>query len=207
MVPPSKGQLRRDPDAMDRIAFTGTVRANRIYDPGLTRPDYVMHPYRVSLAFLGSAWGGLDVEVSDPEIDPEAHALHEIDNDLVEFGANFGFGVLRPIVLVGLEYQMAQKMHAVTDPTYTRAHDLVDLQLLWTARPDLTKLREMCIRTFHWRNQQGWPPLPVRDMTDWGQAYADAREETQIGGATQVLSTLEEARRWLIELIEKVSAD
>ena len=46
----------------------------------------------MSIAFLGSPWGALDVEVSDPEIDPLVHARKEIDGDLVQFGAFFGFG-------------------------------------------------------------------------------------------------------------------
>lgn len=65
-VPPSKGEQARNPAAAPRVAFTATVGAVRLHDPGLARPEYVMHPYRVSLSFLGKAWGALDVEVSDP---------------------------------------------------------------------------------------------------------------------------------------------
>lgn len=111
-----------------------------------------MHPYRVTLTFLGVAWGSLDVEVSDPEIDAEAHSKREIDHDLVEFGARFGFGELQPVELVDLEYQIAQKIHAVTDLNYNRAHDLVDLQLLQASEYDIRKLRQLCERTFRWRN-------------------------------------------------------
>lgn len=195
------------PAAADRTAFHGSLRAGQIYDPGLNRPEYVVHPYRVSLTFLGRPWGGLDVEVSDPEIDPQAHTPHEIDNDLVEFGARFGFGALRPVELVDLEYQVAQKIHAVTDPAYERAHDLVDLQLLWTSQLEMRRLREMCIRTFRWRNQQSWPPLPLRDMTGWARAYAEAREETQVDGRTEVLLKLVDAREWLADMVQSIHAD
>lgn len=61
---------------------------------------------------------------------------------------NFGFGELEPVDLIDLEYQIAQKIHAVTDPAYARAHDLVDLQLLWNATPDLSILHRLCMRTF-----------------------------------------------------------
>lgn len=47
--------------------------------------------------------------------------------------------------LVELEYQIAQQIHAVTDPGFDRAHDLVDLQLLWNAVPDLPRLSALCI--------------------------------------------------------------
>lgn len=205
-VPASKGEQRRNPDAPERVAFTATVRAVKLHDPGLARPEYVMHPYRVSIAFLGAAWGSLDVEVSDPEIDAYAHSRKEIDGELVRFGAYFGFGDLQAVELVDLEYQIAQKLHAVTDPTYERAHDLVDLQLLWNADPDLPVLRELCVRTFDWRRQQSWPPLPLRPMDGWELAYADARAETEFGGRTPALPDISEAREWLTQVIKVIAS-
>lgn len=205
-VPASKGEMRRNPDAPERVAFTATVRAVKLHDPGLARPEYVMHPYRVSIAFLGNAWGALDVEVSDPEIDPHAHKRKEIDGGLVQFGAYFGFGGLHPVELVDLEYQIAQKLHAVTDPAYERAHDLVDLQLLWSAGPVLLVLEGLCVRTFDWRRQQAWPPLPLRPMDGWELAYADARAETEVGGATPVLPDITAAREWLTQVIKVIAS-
>lgn len=205
-VPASKGELRRDPDAPERVAFTATVRAAKLHDPGLARPEYVMHPYRVSIAFLGAAWGALDVEVSDPEIDPDVHARKEIDGELVQFGASFGFGDLQTVALVDSEYQIAQKLHAVTDPAYVRAHDLVDLQLLWNAGPDLPVLRGLCVRTFDWRRQQAWPPLPLRPMGGWELAYADARAETEVDGQTPVLPDIAAAREWLHQVIDAIAS-
>lgn len=203
-VPPSKGALKRDPDSPWRVAFTATVRAGNAHDPGLAHPEYVMHPYRVSLAFLGVAWGGLDVEVSDPEVDLVVSEPAELDDELVGFGASFGFGDLRPVKLVDVEYQIAQKIHAVTDPAYNRAHDLVDLQLLWKLGPDIVKVRELCVRTFEFRRQQPWPPLPMRQVGDWNLAYADAREETEVGGQTSVLLTVDEASEWLVTKIVEI---
>jgi len=49
-------------------------------------------------------------------LDAHAHTRKEIDDDLLQFGAYFGFGELGPVELVDLEYQIAQKIHAVTDP-------------------------------------------------------------------------------------------
>lgn len=205
-VPASKGELRRNPDAPERVAFTATVRAVKLHDPGLARPEYVMHPYRVSIAFLGNAWGAHDVEVSDPEIDPHSLKRKEIDGELVRFGAYFGFGGLHPVELVDLEYQIAQKLHAVTDPAYERAHDLVDLQLLWSAGPVLLVLEGLCVRTFDWRRQQAWPPLPLRPMDGWELAYADARAETEVGGATPVLPDITAAREWLTQVIKVIAS-
>lgn len=69
-VPPFRGDQRRGRHEAVRVAFTATLKSKPIHDPGLARAEYVMHPYRVSLAFLGTAWAGLDVEVSDPETGP-----------------------------------------------------------------------------------------------------------------------------------------
>ncbi len=204
-VPPSKGELRRDAEAPRRVAFTATMRTVRAHDPGLTRPEYVMHPYRVSIAFLGTPWGALDVEVSDPEVTSYAPAISEIDGDLMRFGAIFGFGELHPVALVDLEYQIAQKLHAVTDPAYERAHDLVDLQLLWNADPNLTRLRELCVSTFTWRREPPWPPLPLRAMDGWELAYADARAETEVDGYSPVLPTISTAHAWLSERLRSLS--
>lgn len=196
-VPPSKGARKRDPSAANRVAFTASLRAGRAHDPGLRRPHYVTHPYRVSLAFLGVAWGAIDVEISDPELDAGQRGLRQLDPELVAFGSYFGFADVRPVELVDLEYQIAQKIHAVTDPAYARAHDLVDLQLLWLAGPDSIKLSELCRRTFAWRRSHSWPPLPLRSMDGWDLAYADAWQETEIQGATPVLRELSDARAWL----------
>jgi len=205
-VPPSKGERRRSPDAPDRVAFTASVRVAKLHNPGLARPEYVMHPYRVSIAFLGNAWGALDVEVSDPEIGLHAHPRKEIDGELAWFGGYFSFGELQPVELVDLEYQIAQKIHAVSDSAYERAHDLVDLQILWNVEPDLPLLNRLCVGTFGWRNQQLWPPLPLRQMEGWALAYADAREETEVNGHTPVLANVAVARDWLGEIIERIAA-
>ena len=204
IVPAAKGVLRRDPHAPDRVAFTAELKRRPVHDPGLGRPQYVMRPYRVSLFFLGKPWAGLDVEVSDSEIEPAAHAPARVDDELAELNDSFGFGVLRPVEMISLEYQIAQKLHAVTDPAYGRAHDLVDLQLLWSVGVQLSALRELCVRTFRFRREQEWPPLPLRAMDSWKLAYEQAREETSIGGESLVLPDVDAAREWLHRIIHSI---
>lgn len=205
-VPASKGALRRNPESPGRVAFTGTLKALPLHDPGLSRPSYVMHPYKVSLSFLGKEWAALEVEVSDPEIDPHAHHRRAIEGDLAELSRLFGFGMPAPVELIDLEYQIAQKIHAVTDPAYQRAHDLVDLQLLWNAGPDLRSIREFCLRTFSFRSTQHWPPLPLRSMDSWEAAYLESREETEISGTSVVSESLDAARTWLRSVILAIDA-
>jgi hypothetical protein len=203
-VPPSRGQQSRDPRAPARVAFRATLRAMKVYNPGLARPESVMHPYRVSLSFLGKAWGSVEVEVSDLDIEADAHGREDIDGEVMSFAAEFGFGTLHRVNLVDVEYQIAQKIHAVTDPRYQRAHDLVDLQVLWMAGPNLTALHDLCVAIFDRRAEQVWPPLPLRSMSGWNLAYADARQETEAAGERLVLPNVEEARAWLAHVIEHV---
>jgi hypothetical protein len=138
------------------------------------------------------------------EIAQSPTPAHEVDNDLRDFNARFGFAELRPVSLVSLEYQIAQKIHAVTDPAYARAHDLVDLQLLWQAGPDLVRLRALCERTFNWRKGQPWPPLPLRSMDRWDLAYLDARSETEVAGHSKIKPTLASARQWLGMMVSQI---
>lgn len=205
-VPASKGVLRKNPNSPDRVAFTGIVKRRRLHDPGLAQPQYVMHPYKVTLSFLGREWAGLDLEVSDPEIDPDAYSRQTVDGELTELNGYFGFGKLQPVDLIDLEYQIAQKMHAVTDPDYHRAHDLVDLQLLWDAAPARSAVWEYCVRIFDFRRAQPWPPLPLRAMDGWELAYSAARAETQIDGSTLVLENLDAARAWFEQIIASIEA-
>lgn len=205
-VPASKGTLRKNPDAPERVAFSATLKAQSLHDPGLSQPQYVMHPYKVTLSFLGKEWAALDVEVSDPEIEPHAHTRRAVDTDLAELSERFGFGELDPVELIDLEYQIAQKIHAITDPYYERAHDLVDLQLLWEAGPELPVVRKFCLRTFAFRRAQEWPPLPLRDMDGWARAYLHSREETEIDGTSPVLESIDLAREWFERAITSIDA-
>lgn len=205
-VPATKGARKQDPDAPGRVAFTADLKSRPLHDPGLAQPQYVMRPYRVTLSFLGREWGGLDLEVSDPEIEPHAHTRRQIDGELIELSSRFGFGALQPVELIDLEYQIAQKIHALTDPDYSRAHDLVDLQLLWAAEPELDSVREFCVRTFNFRRAQEWPPVPLRPMDDWEPAYNLSREETEIDGGSLVLADIDSAREWLKQIITSINA-
>lgn len=205
-VPATKGALRKDPAAPDRVAFTAVLKPQPPHDPGLAQPQYVMHPYRVTLSFLGKEWGGLDVEVADPEIEPHAHTRRAVDGELVKLSEHFGFGTLQAVELIDLEHQMAQKIHAVTNPKYARAHDLVDLQLLWDSGPDMDILRDFCVRTFAFRREQEWPPLPLRAMDEWGPAYQEAYAETEVDGSSLMLAGIDAAREWFEQVITSIDA-
>lgn len=99
----------------------------------------------------------------------------------------------------------SEELHAVTDLTYSRAHDLVVLQVLWRRQFDLAELKQLCVRTFSWRKTQAWPPLPLRDMSGWESAYLEARTETMVDNSTEILGSLAEARRRLAQIIAAIN--
>jgi hypothetical protein len=205
-VPASKGEVRRNRDAPDRVAFTGSLRAGRIHDPGSVPPELLMHPYRVTLAFLGSNWAALDIELSELEIAGLTRPQRMIDPTLVQFGSGFGFGAFEPVQVIDVEEQIAQKIHAVTDPDYQRAHDLVDLQVLWSVGPDVALVKEYCEQTFLGRRRHVWPPLPMRPMATWSLAYAEARNETGLGPDESIVENVDTAREWLTGVVQEIMA-
>lgn len=72
-----------------------------------------------------------------------------------------------------VEHQVAQKLHAASAPGSSRAHDLVDLQLLMTGEVDLLSVRTTCERLFQYRHKHAWPPALL--VNEEGQTpYASA---------------------------------
>ena len=110
-----------------------------------------------------------------------------------------GFPRPRPLRVMRLAYQVAQKLHAVSEPGSERAHDLIDLQLMAIRSPlDLAEIREMCIRLFLYRKRQAWPPDIVLG-NDWNFAYEAALETVKDKSA--LLPTAAEAVQWANALI------
>ena len=58
----------------------------------------------------------------------------------------------------------------------------LDIQLLWTEDVGPEALKEACERTFQYRNEHVWPPLPLQDMTADQARYDAALREVQVGG-------------------------
>ena len=60
---------------------------------------------------------------------------------------------------MSLEYQIAQKLHGLSESGSNRINDLIDLQLIIkNSNVDLKKINSICKRLFDYRNQQLWPP-------------------------------------------------
>jgi hypothetical protein len=81
------------------------------------------------------------------------------------------------IPVLAIRWQIAQKLHAVTEPPLRpggenpRYWDLIDLQLLEAlAGENLAPVKDACKRTFTARAQQPWPPH-ITTYPDWPDRY------------------------------------
>ena len=118
------------------------------------------HSYRISVSALyqGSDWSTFEVEL----------VLGEADQaDMIQPYAIDDFGLMRPsnVPCLNVHEQIAQKLHAATDPTENRPRDLIDILLLddQLARDD-DKLLAAVEEVFRERNTHAWPPtVELRD--------------------------------------------
>lgn len=96
---------------------------------------------------------------------------------------------------LSLRYQIAQKLHAVTqrfeERENERFRDLIDLIICRDLIVDLGDVREACVDTFDARGTHAWPPdLKIPDT--WAEPYMALAEEkgfpvTDVGdAATQI---------------------
>lgn len=211
-VPPSKGARKKNPEAAPRLAFDGKVRPGRQAAPDGLPPSYVMEPYNVTLQFIGRPWARIPLEVAHDEIGGSEfiNDTPEIAQQILAVGAVLGLGKLTPVPLISIEQQMAQKIHALTHPQAERAHDLVDLQLLWRSGTedgqdlDLPLLAQLCRRTFVYRGTHSWPPVVALPAL-LEPVYRAALEEVTVGGREIFAGTLVDATTWLSDRIAEIS--
>jgi hypothetical protein len=113
----------------------------------------------IKISFHGRGWQTLTVEAAKPEGtrggDPELV--------LAAIGVSqFGLESPERVAVMAVRYQIAQKLHAVTeqpsDRENTRYWDLIDLLLLRDLAEDLPSVREACVEVFANRGTHPWPP-------------------------------------------------
>jgi hypothetical protein len=84
-----------------------------------------------------------------------------------------------------LRYQIATKLHAVTerfeDRENDRVRDLIDRLLLAELESDLARVRDACVDIFESREKHAWPPALDAEPS-WPEQYrALAREQGSPG--------------------------
>lgn len=129
----------------------------------------------VKLLFRGRSWGTLRLEVAGPD-------SQATDGEPVPAIPLDEFGITGPetILCLSLRYQIAQKIHAVTERFPSgdneRFRDLIDLIICRDLIERMDEVKEACRDTFAARGRHGWPPeLIVPDV--WAEPYTALAEE------------------------------
>lgn len=157
-----------------------------------------MQPYEVKLSYLGAPWCTVAFELAHNEIGDVDVADLVVPADASAMLASMGFAELKPVPVMPLRYQIAQKLHAASEPDSQRAHDLVDLQLMVAnAEVDYTQTRMVCERLFAYRQKHAWPPALAANP-GWDTVYAEAAK------GLDVAQDVTDAVAWTNDLIERI---
>lgn len=179
--------------------FTGRVVDRKPPRPSSVPPAYVMQPFDVKLDYLGRSWRTVKFELGHNEIDDAVEPELRIAADLVELFTDLGLPAPGPVPVMRADHQVAQKLHAVSEPDSERARDLVDLQLLDRGENlDLVQVNATCVRLFDYRRRQAWPPA-IEVGAGWDDLYEAAIEG--IG----VLPDIGTAVAWANEFIARIA--
>lgn len=180
--------------------FTGEVIRRNPATPKDIPAQYVMQPFDVKLRYMKQPWCTVRLEVGYDEIGDAQTAEEFIAEDILDVFKNLCLEEPKPIPLMPLTHQVAQKLHGVSEPNSSRAHDLVDLQLIFAHDiVDLKEVSRIAKRLFANRRRQPWPTLITKGES-WDSLYSDAAE------GLDVFENVDEAIVWANELIEKIDA-
>lgn len=152
----------------------------------------------VQVEFAGASWQTLQLEVARPEAD-------EVEMVPVAIGiADFKLDAPPHVACLSLRYQVAQKLHAVTERPVDRENlrfwDLIDLILLRELlEGDLSAVREACVQTFRARGTHEWPPELVVP-TSWADPYTATIEELDGALPVAVEAAADDVRAFIVEI-------
>ncbi len=178
--------------------FVGTVKAlaQRHHDES----GYpTMQPYAVKLSVYGRDFQTVTLEVGWDELGATEDGSVELTNpdDILDMFEKLGLPKPEPVPVLARHHQIAQKIHACTEPGSDRARDLVDLQLLWP--DDQSQVKLIAVTTqhqFEWRRTHSFPGN-CNPVLGWVSRYQVAATDLD------VLETVEEAAAWLnVQLAE-----
>jgi len=175
--------------------FTGKIVRKEPAKPKNVPGEYVMQPFEVKLSYNMRAWLTVQLEIGHDEIGDTTNPDYFISPDVISIFEILGLPAPKPIALMPIPYQIAQKLHGLSDPQSVRAHDLIDLQIICQNEDiDYTMVQATCSRLFAYRQSQAWPPIVMkRDV--WDALYIAQ------SGDLDVLQTVDEAVAWANRLI------
>ncbi len=179
--------------------FTGRVVVGRQAKPKDVPTQYVMQPLNVKLSYLQKPWCSVLLEVGHNEIGDADSADYVVPKEANSYLEKLGLETLPAVALMPLEYQIAQKLHGLSEVGSNRLNDLIDLQLIVSNSDiDLAKVNEICTRLFDYRDQQGWPPSILKTET-WSGIYETQSEDVD------VIKDIDDALAWVNELVNNIA--
>lgn len=153
----------------------------------------------IQVEFAGSSWQTLQLEVARPEV-AEAE-LVPVAISIADFRLD---GPSR-VACLSLRFQIAQKLHAVTEQPENRENlrfwDLIDLILLRELLDEegLGAVREASVMTFATRGMHAWPPELVVPES-WAGPYAAAIEDIDRALPSSAEAAADEVRTFIAEI-------
>lgn len=180
--------------------FTGRLVEKAAPRPPAVPTAYVMQPFEVKLDYRGRPWCTVKFELGHNEIGDADEPEYQLAADLAALFTEVGLEAPKPVPVMRVDHQVAQKLHAVSAEGSERARDLVDLQLLDRSEDlDLVQVRATCARLFEYRRQQVWP-VPVTPGEAWDTLYEAAVEDVD------ALPDVEAAVAWANAFVERIEA-
>ena len=165
---------------------------------------YVMKPYDAKIKYLGRPWQTVRIEIGHNEIGDADEYEESLPEELADAFEKMQFPRPSPLRVMKLSYQIAQKLHAASEDGSSRAHDLIDLQLIWRhSNLDCRDVKEKCIRLFDYRKRQAWPPKIAKGV-GWDEIYNAAIET--IEDKEGVLDSVDAAVTWVNGLIDTIQS-
>ena len=158
--------VMEDVEAAVRAALA-TPRHNFAFRVEIETPDAPhMRRFRIRIAYQEQRLGRLvEQPFTNVKLEVSIYEGTPLPPEMVPAFSLKPFGLDGPEELpcIPLIKQIAQKLHAVTEPpadgkTNDRFRDLLDIVMLSAIVPPSAELRGVCEETFHIRQQHGWPP-------------------------------------------------
>jgi phosphoribosylformylglycinamidine (FGAM) synthase PurS component len=122
-----------------------------------------------------------------------------IPQEILDAFAALELPVPSSVPLMTISFQIAQKLHGLTEEGSTRVQDLIDLQLMAKNETlDLKKIRAICRRLFANRKKQQWTSRIVKGEK-WDEIYQEGCQSIK-----GLMATVDEAIVWANDLIKRI---
>jgi Nucleotidyl transferase AbiEii toxin, Type IV TA system len=166
--------LNRFDEATAGVEWNGFTLTRKKPPQVIEVPGVGYQPWRVplQLRYEGNEFGTVSLEVA---IDEQTASHHELVTPTILPLCDFEIEGPAQIPCLDIPYQIAQKLHACTEPIEggnPRVRDVIDIWLLERLLDpaDIGDVRAAVVETFRRRQKHAWPPASISNET-WQRDY------------------------------------